>query len=133
MDARIANCSRLLAVQERRLKAERTGQMIDLTKDVSPAVLAQTAAKLEAEQRQRDEEEAQKALAEATKAFDIRLVSHCQAGWAAFLPAASIHHMDSSSAWVDAAILCAGRVQKQQQLLMPCLAATAIHALTGTA
>ncbi|KAL3138929.1 hypothetical protein ABBQ32_14197 [Trebouxia sp. C0010 RCD-2024] len=60
-------------LEERRLKAERTGQMIDLTKDVSPAVLAATAAKLEAEQRQRDEEEAQKALVEATKAFDIRL------------------------------------------------------------
>lgn len=62
------------AVQERRLKAERTGQMIDLTKDVSPAVLAETAAKLEAEQKQRDEEEAHKAVAEAIKAFDTRLV-----------------------------------------------------------
>lgn len=80
------------------MKAERTGQMIDLTKDVSPAVLAATAAKLEAEQRQRDEEEAQKALVEATKAFDIRLVSHCQAAWAASLPAASTHCMNSSTA-----------------------------------
>ena len=52
--------------------------MIDLTKDVSPAVLAETAAKLEEEQRQREEEEAQKALAEATKAFDARLVSCLQ-------------------------------------------------------
>lgn len=63
------------AVQERRLKAERTGQMIDLTKDVSPAVLAQTAAKLEAEQKQRDEDDAQKELAEARKPFEARLVS----------------------------------------------------------
>lgn len=62
-------------MQEKRLRAERTGQMIDLTKDVSPAVLAQTAAKLEAEQKQRDEEEAQRALADVTKAFDTRLVS----------------------------------------------------------
>ena len=49
--------------------------MIDLTKDVSPAVLAQTAAKLEAEQKQRDEEDAQRELAEARKPFEARLVS----------------------------------------------------------
>ena len=65
----------LCTLQERRLKAERTGQMIDLTKDVSPAVLAQTAAKLEAEQKQRDEDEAQKELAEARKPFEARMVS----------------------------------------------------------
>lgn len=62
-------------MQERRLKAERTGQMIDLTKDVSPAVLAQTAAKLEAEQKQRDKDDAQRELAEARKPFEARLVS----------------------------------------------------------
>ena len=49
--------------------------MIDLTKDVSPAVLAQTAAKLEAEQKQRDKHEAQKELAEARKPFEARMVS----------------------------------------------------------
>lgn len=78
----------LCTVQERRLKAERTGQMIDLTKDVSPAVLAQTAAKLEAEQKERDEDEAQRELAEARKPFEARLVSCLQIGMAVLcLPA----------------------------------------------
>lgn len=80
-------------MQERRLKAERTGQMIDLTKDVSPAVLAQTAAKLEAEQKQRDEDDAQKELAEARKPFEARLVSRVLDridSTLVFLPAACI-------------------------------------------
>ena len=63
------------AVQERRLQAERTGSMIDLTRDVSASVLAQTAAKLEAEQKQRDDADAQQALVEAVKPFEARLVS----------------------------------------------------------
>ena len=71
----------LCTLQERRLKAERTGQMIDLTKDVSPTVLAQTAAKLEAEQKQRDEDEAQKELAEARKPFEARMVSCLRQEW----------------------------------------------------
>ena len=48
--------------------------MIDLTKDVSPTVLAETAAKLDAEQKQLDEEEAQKKVAEATVPFELRVV-----------------------------------------------------------
>lgn len=62
-------------MQERRLQAERTGRMIDLTKDVSPAVLAETAAKIDAEEKQRDDEEAEKRALEATKPFETRLVS----------------------------------------------------------
>lgn len=62
-------------MQERRLQAERTGRLIDLTKDVSPAVLAETAAKLDAEQKQLDEEKAQKEVAEAIKPFETRVVS----------------------------------------------------------
>ena len=49
--------------------------MIDLTEDVSPTVLAETAAKLDAEQKQLADQDAQKRVAEATKAYDARLVS----------------------------------------------------------
>ena len=49
--------------------------MIDLTRDVSPSVLTQTAAKLEAEQKQRDDADAQQALVEAVKPYEARLVS----------------------------------------------------------
>ena len=94
----------LCTVQERRLKAERTGQMIDLTKDVSPAVLAQTAAKLEAEQKQRDEDDAQKELAEARKPFEARMVSCLQSS--CLLPmctyratVGTCRHRSSKSPW----------------------------------
>ncbi len=63
-----------LFVQERRLQAERTGRMIDLTKNVSLTVLAETTAKLDAEQNERDETEAQKLLQEAVRPYKQRLV-----------------------------------------------------------
>ena len=61
--------------QERRLQAERTGRMIDLTMDVSPTVVAQTAAKLEAEQQERDAADFQKELEETLKPYEQRVVS----------------------------------------------------------
>ena len=53
--------------------------MIDLTKYVSPTVLAETASKLEAEQIQRDEIEAKKDLEEALAPYELRLVRHTHA------------------------------------------------------
>lgn len=60
--------------QERRREAERTGRMIDLTADVSATVLAATAAKLEAEQTERDEAEVQKNVAAAVRPFQQKVV-----------------------------------------------------------
>lgn len=48
--------------------------MIDLTEHVSASVLAATAAKLEAEQEERDEAEAQKNVEEAVKPYKQMLV-----------------------------------------------------------
>ena len=48
--------------------------MIDLTEHVSASVLAATAAKLEAEQNERDEAEAQKNVEEAVKPYKQKLV-----------------------------------------------------------
>ena len=48
--------------------------MIDLTKDVSPAVLAETAAKLEAEHKAQEEDEAKRDLDDAINPFRQRLV-----------------------------------------------------------
>jgi len=64
----------MVTVQERRREAERSGRMIDLTEHVSASVLAATAAKLEAEQEERDEAEAQKNVAEAVKPYKQMLV-----------------------------------------------------------
>ena len=48
--------------------------MIDLTEHVSASVLTATAAKLEAEQNERDEAEAQKSVEEAVKPYKQKLV-----------------------------------------------------------
>ncbi len=48
--------------------------MIDLTEHVSASMLAATAAKLEAEQNERDEAEAQKNVEEAVKPYKQKLV-----------------------------------------------------------
>ena len=48
--------------------------MIDLTADVSATVLAATAAKLEAEQTERDEAEVQKNVAAAVRPFQQKVV-----------------------------------------------------------
>lgn len=48
--------------------------MIDLTADVSATVLAATAAKLEAEQSERDEAEVQKNVAAAVRPFQQKVV-----------------------------------------------------------
>jgi type III secretory pathway component EscR len=64
----------MVTVQERRREAERSGRMIDLTEHVSASVLAATAAKLEAEQEERDEAEAQKNVEEAVKPYKQMLV-----------------------------------------------------------
>lgn len=48
--------------------------MIDLTEHVSASVLAATAAKLEAEQNERNEAEAQKNVEEAVKPYKQKLV-----------------------------------------------------------
>ena len=64
----------LVIVQERRREAERSGRMIDLTEHVSASVLAATAAKLEAEQNERDEADTQKNVEEAVKPYKQKLV-----------------------------------------------------------
>ncbi|DBA83686.1 TPA: hypothetical protein ACH3X1_016793 [Trebouxia sp. C0004] len=58
---------------ERRREAERSGRMIDLTEHVSASVLAATAAKLEAEQNERDEAETQKNVDKAVKPYVRKL------------------------------------------------------------
>jgi hypothetical protein len=68
------DATRTVTVQERRREAERSGRMIDLTEHVSASVLAATAAKLEAEQNERDEAEAQKNVEEAVKPYKQKLV-----------------------------------------------------------
>ena len=77
--------------------------MIDLTKDVSPAVLAQTAAKLEAEQKQREEDDAQKDLAGARKQFEARMVSCLQSS--CLLPMCYCWHMQAQKQQVSMACL----------------------------
>ena len=54
--------------------------MIDLTADVSATVLAATAAKLEAEQTERDEAEVQKNVAAAVRPFQQKVVCALQVG-----------------------------------------------------
>ena len=49
--------------------------MIDLTKDVDPLVVAETARNLEQEQQERDAAQAQQELEEALKPYEQRVVS----------------------------------------------------------
>ena len=78
--------------------------MIDLTKYVSPTVLAETAIKLEAEQIQRDEAEAKKDLEEALTPYELRLVRHIHAVSIELLSALllKLHCLRSSMKLLDA-------------------------------